>query len=271
MKRILADPFAILTIGLIGFLGIHLLLSWLEESPQAQLEAAEASYQAAIDALSQNVRQEQFNKTLDILLALENKYQPTMGTGKLYANIGTTLFQLHEYPLAILYYYRATVLRPRDENLSANLRAVQNKLHLDVPEEQSPWQHLLFFHYYFSVPERLQLFSLLFICALIFGSLHIWFPNYWLDKLSNFWLVLAVIFLASLSVSYYFTDTYGVLLKPTLLYKGAGKQFANLSNQAEKAGSQVIILDNDLHTSWIKIKSPSGSIGYIPQEAVRPI
>lgn len=271
MKRILADPFAILTVGLIGFLGINLLLSLFGESPKAQLEAAEASYQAATEASVQNVRQEQFNRALNILMSLEDKYQPSMGTGKLYADIGTVLFQLKEYPMAILYYYRAKALRPRDENLAANLNAAQSKLQVNEPEELSPMHHLFFFHYYFSVPERLQLFTFLFACAIVCGSLGIWFPNYWLDKLSGLWLALSMIFLVSLGISYYFTDAYGLLLKPTLLYKGAGKQYTTLSSDPEKAGRRVIILESSLPNSWVKIQSSNGSIGYVPQEAIRAI
>lgn len=267
----MSDPFVILSMAVVLFLFLHTVLQFFGESPKAQLQLAQADYVAAINTREQNVRKEKFNAALKALLELEEQYQPSMGNGKLYSNIGAIFFQLQEYPMSLLYYYRAKALRPRDEKLAANLAISQQKAHLQVKAETTPQQRLFFFHYDFSIPERLQLFAIFFIGALLTATGSIWLHRAWMEKVSLLLLLFSMLFVISLGWSYCFSSTEGVLLNSEPLFRGPGRQYAKVSEEPEIAGSKVEVLETNQEGNWVKVQTATGTIGYIYGEGIQLI
>ncbi len=271
MKKILNDPFIIICIIVVLYFAVQALASLNEPNPSKALTEAQMNYLAGERTLSVEERKKSFNAALKTFLQLEKNYTPTFGNGKLYYDIGNTFFQLEEYPEAILYYYRAQKLRPTDDKIHSNLSLAQSKLTLTSEKENSAFDWLFFFHRHFSLPERLQLFSLgTFVTFLLF-SLYLWFPKRFIYAAAVAALVATVPFLLSVSYTYAFSPIEAVMVKSSLLYRDAGEQYAKVQPEPIPSGLKVQILDLTSAGKWLKIRTDDGTVGFVPDESIRTI
>jgi tetratricopeptide (TPR) repeat protein len=271
MKHFFRDPFSFILLGACGFLLITLFGNFFEESPAPHLQGIESDYQAAESAKTPPERQAAFNRSLESLLALERKYTPTMGNGLLYFAIADNFYQLQEYPKAILYYQRTLNLRPRDSQVEVNLQMAQTKLDLKEKHVRSPIQKLFFFHYYLSMPERFQLFSLLLGIAIITISAFLWLKQSWLRFIGYLALGLSTIIILSLLISYYFTPSEAIVISSSGLYRDAGKQYAKVIEDPLPSGLKVKVLSIEPSGKWIKIETNNGVTGFLPFESLQVI
>jgi len=271
MKKLLRDPFILIIAGILLWIAFHFVNMFWNQETTSLMNGAQKSYEQAENETNAVKRKAAFNHSLESFLALEKKYSPTMGNGKLYYDIGNNFFQLEEYPWAILYFDKAAVLRPRDDRVEQNLLAAQSKLQIAPKKEDSPIKKVFFFHNYLSIPERLQLFVALGIVALLFASLYLWLDNRWSNWLMEIFLGLGTILLLSLAYSYYFSPVEAVLVKSSALYRDAGEQYAKVKEEPVASGNKVTVLDQTDSGKWMKVQTSDGSVGYIPYEAVRII
>lgn len=234
-----------------------------------RLKVANDNYQLGEKAKTIDQRQLAFNRALDAYVGLEQDYQPIYGNGRLYYDIGNTYFQLGKYGWTILYYQRAKALMPREEMVQHNLALVQEKLAL--PHEGGPGigGRVFFFHTFLSLPERLQLFSVLCLFSLFFASACIWSNQLWYFRGCVVSLVLTCIMLLSLGYTRYLAPIEATLVQSTELRRDAGEQFAKVGKLPLPAGTSLEVLSILPDGSWFKVLSPSGDLGYVPQEAIR--
>lgn len=251
----------------ISFIFICLLSisAYAEESTWKQ---ADEAYRAGEKATTIAERTEDFNKALTLYAQVEQKYD---GNGMLYFNIGNSYFQLGEYSWAILYYYRALALNPRDVLIESNLQAAQRKLGLNDIEKKSVFDWLFFFHTKFSLPERLNALFILGLLLLIFTSFYIWNPQRWVMRVIILSACLWLITLLSVGYSRYFSPLEGIVVKPTVLYRDAGEQYPKVSDQPILSGSKLQVLDSTPEGKWLKVHSPQGEIGYLSASSFRII
>lgn len=236
-----------------------------------QLKESHVHYVRGEKAQSVGERQEAFNQALNSYTALEKQYQPTFGNGKLYYNIGNTYFQLGEYPQAALNYYRALKLMPRSEKTVLNLYLTLQKLGIQPDKEASTFKKIFFFYHMLSLPERIQLFAALALAALLFGSLFIWLQSHWLRRFSIFFSLLTLVMLITLTYSFYLAPVEGVIVQSTGLYRDAGYQYAKVEEKPILSGLKVRVIDVLDDGKWLKVTTPEGSLGYVPDEAIRII
>lgn len=228
-------------------------------------EQADSAYRQGEKAQTLSERQKSFNQALNLYLQAEEQYQPKYGNGKLYLNIGNTFFQLEEYPQAILYYYRAQTLLPRNRQVDHNLNLALSKQGVS---ESSPstgmWSYLFFFHNFISLPERLQLFGILTLLLLFGISFYVWKRQYkkWIYILVAIWLLI----LFSIAYSRFFAPIEGVITHTTLLYRDAGREYAPVSEKPIRAGIKVKILNVLDKGEWLKVVTNTGEVGYLPYE-----
>lgn len=252
------------------FIFLFATINGVEADPSETIQEAYASYQSGEKASTISQRKEAFNHALALYTQLAES-NPTYGDGKLYYNIANTYFQLGEYPWAIFYYYRALSLRPTDEKVKHNLNVSLKKLNLSQASEPTAFQNLIFFHTYFSLPERLQLFFILGLIVLACASVYIWQRQKWLAYallgLALCWLAI----LLSVGYTRYFSPIEGVVVNSTALYKDAGEQYAKASDQPILGGVKVRVLDILPEGKWLKIYTPSGEVGYVPFTVIRVI
>ena len=238
-----------------------------------QLDQAMAAYQKAEKGTTPAERQQGFKTAIKIYTEMEEKYRPCFSSGRFYYNLANAYFQAEEYPLAVLYYYRALYLRPGNSDIQHNLDAAMKKLNLQPNESPSAIQRLFFFHYGLSLTERLQLFFYFGVAVLAIISIMLWLPA--TTSVLKYVMALAafvcLVFFTSLLYSRYIDPVEGVLMRSTFLYRDKGKQYATVSTTPSPAGAKAIILDVQDNGAWLKITLSDGSLGYVPADAIRLI
>ena len=235
------------------------------------LKKAYEGYTKGEDAGSVGKREEAFNNSLQYYMDLERDYQPAYGNGKLYFDIGNTYFQLGNYPFAVLYYYKALELMPRGDVVERNLSTALNKLGIGASENNTVFQNIFFFHFYLSVPERLQLFTLFSIAAFLLLSVFIWSRKEVFKAFGTVATLVALLFLSSFLFSYYMSPIEAVIVKSSSLYRDSGFQYAKVQEEPVLSGNKVEVLDVADKGAWLKIRLPGGELGYVPQESLRII
>lgn len=270
MKNIFGNAYgltAILSLAVfIGGIGYFYLARYNEE---AKLKGAIDLYKKGEIAVSVGEREKAFNQSLSILTALESVYRPEFGTGKLYYDIGNTYFQLGAYPWSIFYYYQADRLMPRNDTVHHNLSIALDKLHLPPLPEEDPVRAALFFHSRLSLPERLQLSAIFGIFLLFFSSLFLWTQAKVLKTVIAFCVLCAVILLGSLFYSRYLSPVEGVMVKSSSLYRDAGEQYAKVTEKLLSGGMKIQVISTSSDGLWIKVLTPDGLLGYVPQTSLR--
>lgn len=233
-------------------------------------EAADAFYHKGEQAQTVAERREAFNQALRLYAKLEENH-PESRSAALYYNIGNVYFQLGEYPWAILNYYRALNLSPRNEKILRNLNITLEKIGLPEYKQIKPTSYLFFFHNLLSFLERLQILAGLSLLILILLSLYIWGVRYGIKKLLIVLLFCWVVMLLSICYSHYFSPIEGVLVENTALYRDAGEQYAKVSEKPIREGNKLTVLDVVHNGKWLKVLTPEGKVGYIPNKAIRII
>lgn len=269
MKRLPAYIFWLFVLG--GVVNYYITTTKVTREAKAQLKEAYAHYVKGEKATTIGERRDAFNQALSLYTDLETKCDTKFGTGKLYYNIANSYFQLGEYSWATLYYYRAIGLRPRNEKIEQNLDVTLNKLGVVKKKDVSVFKKIFFFHHYLSPPERLQLFFVFAIVGVLSSSFYIWIGQGWQKRVGVVATILSLAILLSLGYSHYLTPIEGVIVRSTALYRDAGEHYAKVIEEPVLSGNKVEVLDVLQGGRWLKVMTPEGNLGYIPQEAIRVI
>lgn len=235
------------------------------------IQEANESYIAGERAETVSKRKEAFNHALSLYKQAEAESYPEFSNGKLYYNIANTYFQLEEYPWAILYDYKALQLRPDDERIQRNLDIALDKAGVFKQNEESVFQRIFFWHNSIPLPKRLQIIFILSTLLLVVISIYIWNRNTNWKKVIYFVGFVWVLFFGSVLYSRYFSSIDGVIVNPTLLFLGAGSEYAAVTDQPVISGSKVQVLEILQDGKWVKVMTTSGKIGYIPNTSLQVI
>jgi tetratricopeptide (TPR) repeat protein len=267
LKRIAASPYTVAVVFFLFFIALY--LHFYMKAATSQIEMADQSYLKGERSQTVAERKTEFNNALESYLKLEEKYDPQHGNGKLYYNIGNAYFQLQEYPMAILYYYKALNLSPNTSRIEHNLNIALSKLDLKPIPKTSTLQNLFFFYNRLSLPARFQIFFFLALIAIAAFSIYLW------TALSRFKLIgfcftgLASLMLLGFIYGYFFEYPQGVVVKSTFLSRGAGPFFSKVVDEPLRAGNKVVIYQSEEEGHWLKIEDAKGNMGYVPYESVR--
>lgn len=207
-------------------------------------------------------------------------YQQVLDAGfesaGLYYNLGNTCFKLKDIPSAILYYEKARKLSPADEDILRNIE-VANGLIVDKIDPlprfffKDWWDTLYNMTHADSWAWISLLFFLLTLTATFF---YLTSAALWIRK-TGFFAGLLLLFLSILtfglaSQRYYYTrqTNEAIVFAPTITVKSSpGNTSVDLFVLHE--GTKVGLLDEV--SGWYKIKIGNGSVGWLPDEAVRGI
>lgn len=270
-QQLFRDPFAFIILGGIIFLMISLFGTYFDENPTPYLQGIENDYKAGEEAKTPLQRKEAFNRSLESLLTLEERYRPTHGNGILYLNIGNNFYQLEDYPRAILYYNKALALRPRDENVAKLLEAAQAKINIIEKPNSSVLKKLFFIQSYYSIPEQLQIFTFLTAMAVASASAYLWFKRQWIYSTFIVSIVIGSLIFLGLIATYYFSPLEGVIIRSSALYRDAGDQYAKVIDDPLPSGQKVTIINLSPNGKWLKIETGNGVFGYVPYESLQMI
>lgn len=251
-------------------LALLFLLPWGLRKDEPRLQQAQEAYVKGETATTIFSRKEAFNKALDLFLQLERDYHPEFGNGKLSFDIGNTYFQLEEYPLALLYYRKTENLKPRSDIVKRNLLQTYQKLELKPPNTTG-LVNTLSLKPWLSLPERLQLTSITALLALIFASVWIWTKKRWSKQAFFISLFILVPLVLALAFTHYLSPIEAVLIRSSDLRRDAGMEYAKVSEHPLKKGSPLEVIGISPNRKWVKVATPEGQFGYLPNEAIRLI
>jgi tetratricopeptide (TPR) repeat protein len=262
---------------LTGFLASLLLYALIQgfptsqaaKDPAAQIKEAEAAYKAGEASTTVAERNQAFNRALTLYTNLEQQFHPDLGNGKLFYNIANSYYQLSDYPQAVYYYYRAAALAPLDSKIQHNLQRALEKLNLSYSAPSSLSGESFSLSILLSLPQRLMLLFWTIILLFCLISLFIWRPMRGLKIAIWALAAVALYFLLNVGYARFLAPQEGVLVKATSLYRDAGLQYAKTSSEPLPAGMKVQIIHVHESGKWLKIMSPTGSLGFLPSESIR--
>lgn len=227
------------------------------EGIDTQLMQAEHFYQLGENSKTPEEKEAAFNEALSGYLQLEKQYRPV--NSKFYTNIGNTYFQLGQIPQAVLYYNRALAQEPRNPAALHNLAVSNEKLGLPPAAGSAmPVAATLY-----------KLFALFAILAILLLSLAIWTGRGRSAGALSAMLSLALLCL--LGYEQYFTPLYGVVIKASSLYLDADEHYSHVLEKPLPPGLKVEVLSDAKEETWFKVRTQEGSVGYVPQKALRVI
>lgn len=188
-------------------------------------------------------------------------------------NIGNAYFKLNNIPSAILYYERAYLLKPGDENINYNLQ-VARTLNVDrfqeIPE-------LFFIKWYNFVSLSLstntwaKISIVTFIIFLLFLSLYIYSSRH-RSKILGFWFALLFIFLSLSTLAFtirnksmVYNSHKAIITSPLI----SGK------SSPDKSGNDLFVLHEGTKVTiedevgeWLEIRLSDGNKGWVPGNSI---
>jgi len=203
-------------------------------------------------------------------------YKTGYRSAELDYNIGNAYFKLNDIPSAILFYERAYMLKPADEEINYNLQ-IARTLVVDRFEEIP---ELFFVRWYNMLAlslsaNRWAVISIVtFILFLLFLSLYFYTSRYKL-KVTGFWLgvLLIIISLSSLSFtmrnkSIIYDSRKAIIFSPVI----------NGKSSPDESGTDLFVLHEgtkvtieDKVGEWYEIRLSDGNKGWVPGNSLEII
>ncbi len=202
-------------------------------------------------------------------------YEEILKTGvassELYFNLGNAYYKLNQIPFAILYYERALLLAPSDEDIQTNLEMAKLKTVDKI--EQLP--QLAIFTWIESLTNFMSsnLWALtsiiLFGLTLLFISIFLYSKVLHIRKMS-FWL--SVFVLIGFITSIYFSQKqkikieshgFAILVSPSITVKSSPNENGTDLFVIHE-GTKVSILSKS--DTWVEIKLSDGKVGWLQEK-----
>jgi tetratricopeptide (TPR) repeat protein len=249
---------------------ILLLIGNISLFAEDMLQEADASYLRGEQGITIAQKEENFNHALTLYMKSLGRFGD-LGQGKLYYNIGNTFFQLGQYPFAVYYYYQAINLMPRNEQVKANLRQALAQLGVEVKAKKTLFDQPPFNQFTMSIPEKVQLFSFLFLILAFLVSIYVWVRPRWLPTVAILFSLLPAVLFFNLIYAIYFTPIEGIIVESTLLYRASGENYPPVSSMPVLAGNKLKVVALEKEGHWLKVISPNGQPGFVPARSMRLI
>ena len=190
--------------------------------------------------------------------------------GRLFYNTGNAWFRLGDLGKAILYYKRAGLYRPNDENLRQNLEFARSMRvnRVETTEKEKVFKTLFFLHYDISSRVRLIIFMISFVMIWGAATLKLFLDRRWVRTIIILFASVSVIFLISLSV-----EKIGRSRKPAGVIvssevtarKGDAETYQQSFTEPLYSGTEFRLLED--RTDWLYIELEDGVRCWIPSGA----
>jgi len=191
--------------------------------------------------------------------------------GKLYYNIGNAYFRMGDIGRAVLYYRRAALLIPNDENLCQNLSYAKSKCVDKIEEKQQAkvFRTLFFWHYDLSSRVRLYVFAATFAMLWVVASVRLLHRRLSLRWAIAILAVVTALFFGSLLVEALTAGNTvsGVVLAPEVVArKGDGETYEPSFKTPLHAGTEFRVLED--RGGWHHAELADGRRCWLPTKAV---
>lgn len=215
-------------------------------------------------------------------LALKLKYQEALSiynkvintnheNAYVYYNMANIYYRLGEIEKSILFYNRAKILAPRDENIEANFRYVVSKTEDKIFEVPAPFLNLILvwlndFEFWELVKGLILVNILFWVCL----TINIWFKTELVNNFKKSVAVLLIAMIASVGAKLYHQKNYltGVAMAEQIEIK-SGQGNNNITLFQLHKGAIVRILGEE--NGWYEIQLSDKKSGWAPQKTITKI
>ncbi len=188
-------------------------------------------------------------------------------------NIGNAYFKLNNIPSAILFYERAYLLKPADENINYNLQ-IARTLNVDRFQEIPELFFVKWYNFvslFLSTNSWAKVSITSFILFLLVLSLYIYSPRH-RYKVIGFWLAIFLIVLSLTSLA--FTSR-----NKSLLYDShkaiISSPVVSGKSSPDKSGNDLFVLHEGTKVTiedevgeWFEIRLSDGNKGWVPLNSI---
>jgi tetratricopeptide (TPR) repeat protein len=212
----------------------------------------------------------------DALQAWTDVYNTGYRSASLCYNIGNAYFKLNNIPQAILFYERAYLLKPADEDINYNLQIARTLIvdrFQEIPELFFiKWYNFVALFLSSNLWARISLTA--FILSLIFLSLYIYSSKY-SQKVLGFWLAISLFvlsvgsFVLSSRNKYLVYDSHKAIINTAVI---SGK------SSPDSSGTDLFVLHEGTKVSvedevgeWLEIRLSDGNKGWVPLNSLNII
>jgi len=250
------------------YLCVFLFISALTGKALSQETAAD-KYSEGVTYFSSG----NYNEALQIWTDL---YNTGYRSANLNYNIGNACFKLNNIPDAILFYERAYLLDPADEDINYNLQIVRTLIvdrFQEIPE-------LFFVKWYdftalfFSTNSWAIISISSFILCIIFLSLYI-YSSVYRHKIIGFWFAVSFIIVTMVSLSL-------TMRNKSLVYDShkaiISSPLVNGKSSPDDSGTDLFVLHEGTKVSvedevgeWLEIQLSDGNKGWVPANSLNII
>jgi tetratricopeptide (TPR) repeat protein len=236
----------------------------------------------AITAVSQDTNKDKYYQGVTYFTAGSYKealqvwtevYNTGYRSANLDYNIGNAYFKLNNIPSAILFYERAYLRKPADEDINYNLQVARTLIvdrFQEIPE-------LFFIKWYnfvslfLSTNTWAKISIISFILFLLLLSLYIYSPRH-RYKVIGFWLAVSLIILSLTSLAF-------TIRNKSLVYDSheaiISSPAVSGKSSPDKSGNDLFVLHEgtkitveDKVGEWIEIRLSDGNKGWIPLNSI---
>jgi tetratricopeptide (TPR) repeat protein len=188
-------------------------------------------------------------------------------------NIGNAYYKLNNIPLAILFYERAYLLKPADENINYNLQIARTLIvdrFQEIPELFFiKWYNLV--SLFLSTNSWAKISITSFILFLLLLSLYIYSSRY-RHKVIGFWLGVFFIVLSLTSLAF-------TIRNKSLVYDSRkaiiSSPMVNGKSSPDKSGNDIFVLHEGTKVTvedevgeWSEIRLSDGNKGWVPLNSI---
>jgi tetratricopeptide (TPR) repeat protein len=237
------------------------------------------------ESAAQESQVEKFNK--GISLYSEGKYKEALDEWKsiystgvhsanLNYNIGNAAFKINNTPEAILFYERALLLKPADEDIQYNLQIARTLVvdkFVEIPELFFVrWYNFLSLTLSTNSWAKISMISfILFLCSL---SLYIYSSRY-NRKVIGFWLALILLMLSLSTVSFSIRNKHLIYNNPKAIIFNPQ---VNGKSSPDNSGKDLFVLHEGTRVTiedevgeWKEIRLSDGNKGWVPANSLNKI
>ncbi len=190
--------------------------------------------------------------------------------GKLFYNTGNAWFRLGDLGRAILYYKRAELYRPNDENLRQNLEYARSRRinRVESTEKEKVFKTLFFLHYDISSRVRLIIFLASFSLIWLMSTLRLFLDRGWVRALIIGFVAVSAVFLVSLTVEKVGrsrTPSGVIVSSEVIARKGDAETYQKSFTEPLYSGTEFRLLED--RADWSYIELEDGARCWIPSGA----
>lgn len=193
-------------------------------------------------------------------------------SGNIYYNLGNTYFKLGQLGRAIVNYERAKILLPQDSDVQANLQYALSLCNNSVV----PLKHFWLISFINKIAEQLTLDGWTIVLSGVYFLILLFAAGFMLTKIAGFKKTAIVLLCGLVFVSCIWWVKFQqirITRNAVIIVTEIDSRFAPSEDAVvhfksyEGAGIEVI----DRKNTWVRIKTPDGKIGWVPEIAVEII